>query len=40
MQTQPVQIGKTVVGDSRFVVVAGPCAVESREQLLSVARLV
>ena len=33
-----VRIGDVVVGGDRIVVVAGPCAVESREQALSIAR--
>lgn len=37
MTTRPVQIGNTCVGGSRFVVAAGPCAIESREQLRAVA---
>ena len=37
MQTQPVQIGNTLVGGAHFTVVAGPCAIESREQLLAIA---
>jgi 3-deoxy-7-phosphoheptulonate synthase len=36
--TKPVQIGGTCVGGHHFVVVAGPCAIESRGQLLAVAR--
>jgi 3-deoxy-7-phosphoheptulonate synthase len=36
--TKPVQVGGAYVGGPRFVVVAGPCAVESRERLLAVAR--
>jgi 3-deoxy-7-phosphoheptulonate synthase len=35
-----VKIGDVSVGGAGFVVVAGPCAVESREQLVSVARAV
>jgi 3-deoxy-7-phosphoheptulonate synthase len=35
--TRPLQIGNTCVGGSRFVVAAGPCAIESREQLRTVA---
>ena len=35
-----VQIGDVVVGGPRVVVMAGPCAIESHEQLLSTARLV
>ena len=35
-----VSVGGVPVGGRRFVVAAGPCAVESREQTLTVARLV
>jgi 3-deoxy-7-phosphoheptulonate synthase len=34
----PVPIGGIEVGGARFVVVAGPCAIESREQLLTIVR--
>ncbi len=33
-----VRIGPVVVGGERVVVIAGPCAIESREQALSIAR--
>jgi len=33
-----VQVGDVVIGGERLVVVAGPCAVESREQALATAR--
>lgn len=33
----PVRIGEVVTGGGRFVVAAGPCGVESREQLLAAA---
>ena len=33
-------IGPAVVGEGHFVLIAGPCAVESREQILAGARLV
>ncbi len=33
-----VRIGDQAVGGERFLVVAGPCAIESREQLLTIAR--
>jgi 3-deoxy-7-phosphoheptulonate synthase len=36
--TRPVQVGGMCVGGQRFVVVAGPCAIESSEQLATVAR--
>ena len=36
--TKPVQVGPTLVGADRFTVVAGPCAIETREQVLAVAR--
>jgi 3-deoxy-7-phosphoheptulonate synthase len=32
-----VRVGNAVIGSSRFTVMAGPCAVESREQLAAVA---
>ncbi len=35
-----VRLGDRHVGGERFAVISGPCAVESREQLLSVAELV
>ncbi len=35
-----VRIGNVEVGGARFVVVAGPCAVESHEQILTIARSV
>lgn len=35
-----VRIGGTAFGDGQFVVVAGPCAVESERQILEAARLV
>src|SRR3989304_1597783 len=35
-----VKIGSVEIGGPRFVVVAGPCAVESREQTLTVAAAV
>ena len=38
--TRPVKLGPTVVGGSRFTLVAGPCTIETREQLLNVARRV
>jgi 3-deoxy-7-phosphoheptulonate synthase len=33
-----IRIGETILGGSRFLVMAGPCAVESREMLLSTAK--
>jgi 3-deoxy-7-phosphoheptulonate synthase len=36
--TRPVHVGSTCFGGSRFAIIAGPCAVESREQVLAVAR--
>jgi 3-deoxy-7-phosphoheptulonate synthase len=39
-QTRPVRVGNTRFGAGRPVVIAGPCAVESREQTLEVARAV
>lgn len=38
--TRPVHVGNACFGATRFVVVAGPCAVESREQLLTIGRAV
>lgn len=35
-----LNIGGTLIGGEHFVVMAGPCAVESREQLLTTAELV
>lgn len=35
-----VVIGNVVVGDGHFVVVGGPCSVESRDQILATAELV
>ena len=35
-----VQVGDVVVGDGHFVVVGGPCSVESREQILATAEAV
>ena len=37
-RTRPVRVGPVVVGGGRPVVIAGPCAVESREQTLAIAR--
>jgi len=39
-ETRVVQVGPVRFGDTRPVVIAGPCAVESREQTLAVARAV
>jgi 3-deoxy-7-phosphoheptulonate synthase len=43
-ETQPedslVRVGDAVIGNGRFTVIAGPCAVESEEQALSIARAV
>ncbi len=36
--TRPVRVGGAVVGGESFTVVAGPCAIESRDQFLTVAR--
>jgi 3-deoxy-7-phosphoheptulonate synthase len=36
--TRPVLVGGVSFGGPRFVVVAGPCAVETREQVLTIAR--
>jgi 3-deoxy-7-phosphoheptulonate synthase len=35
-----VKVGSVGVGDGGFVIIAGPCAVESLDQMLTVARLV
>ena len=35
-----VNVGGVQIGDGTFVVIAGPCSVESREQLFSIARAV
>ena len=35
-----LQIGDVRVGDGEFVIVAGPCSVESREQIMDTARAV
>lgn len=35
-----IHIGPTTIGGGRFAVIAGPCSVESREQLFAVARLI
>ncbi len=35
-----INVGGTLIGGDHFVVMAGPCAVESREQLLTTAELV
>jgi len=39
-ETRVVQVGPVRFGEARPVVIAGPCAVESREQTLAVARAV
>ncbi|MBZ5667104.1 MAG: 3-deoxy-7-phosphoheptulonate synthase [Acidobacteriia bacterium] len=39
-QRSVVEVGGVRIGDGSFVVIAGPCSVESREQLLSTARAV
>jgi 3-deoxy-7-phosphoheptulonate synthase len=35
-----VKVGKNVIGSSQFVVMAGPCSVETREQILKSAEIV
>ncbi|MHC1691664.1 MAG: 3-deoxy-7-phosphoheptulonate synthase [Sphaerochaetaceae bacterium] len=35
-----VQVGKVKIGGQRIAVAAGPCAVESREQVMTIAKLV
>ncbi len=37
-QNTVVQVGNTAVGGSQLTVMAGPCSVESEEQILSIAR--
>ena len=39
-QRSTVDVGGVAIGDGSFVVMAGPCSVESREQLLSTAQAV
>jgi 3-deoxy-7-phosphoheptulonate synthase len=36
--TRPVRVGSVVVGGDRPVMIAGPCAVETRKQTLAIAR--
>lgn len=38
--TARVRVGNVVIGDGHFVVVGGPCSVESREQILATAEAV
>ena len=33
-----VQVGKVKIGGNRVVLMAGPCAIESREQIMSIAK--
>jgi 3-deoxy-7-phosphoheptulonate synthase len=40
MATKPVKLFNQVIGDKAFVVVAGPCSIESREQFLESAQAV
>jgi 3-deoxy-7-phosphoheptulonate synthase len=35
-----VKVGKNIIGSSQFVVMAGPCSVETREQILKSAEIV
>jgi 3-deoxy-7-phosphoheptulonate synthase len=35
-----VRVGDTVIGNGRFTTIAGPCAIESEEQALTIARAV
>lgn len=37
---RPVRVGNVLVGNGRPVIIAGPCAVETREQTLKIARAV
>ncbi|MCD6415344.1 MAG: 3-deoxy-7-phosphoheptulonate synthase [Planctomycetes bacterium] len=39
-QREPVRVGDVSVGPDTFTVIAGPCAVESEEQLMAAARAV
>jgi 3-deoxy-7-phosphoheptulonate synthase len=39
-QKTAIRVGNVAIGDGGFVVMAGPCSVESREQLLSTAEAV
>jgi 3-deoxy-7-phosphoheptulonate synthase len=39
-RTKQVQVGPITVGGEKFVVIAGPCSIESREQLLTTAQSV
>ncbi len=40
MATRPMELGDVVIGGERPVVIAGPCAVESRKQLLETATFI
>ena len=35
-----IKVGDVSIGDSQFVVIAGPCSVESREQIIEIAMVV
>ena len=37
-QTRTITIGNVIIGGDKPIVIAGPCAVESREQTLEIAR--
>ncbi|MCK9221867.1 MAG: 3-deoxy-7-phosphoheptulonate synthase [Limnochordia bacterium] len=39
-RTIPVYVGHTIIGGGRPVIMAGPCAVESKEQMLRIGRAV
>jgi 3-deoxy-7-phosphoheptulonate synthase len=39
MKQEPVQVGNLVIGDGNFVVMAGPCSVESEAQIFEMAAL-
>lgn len=39
-QKTTVRVGEQTIGGERFTVIAGPCAVESRDQILEIARAV
>lgn len=38
LNARPVKVGSAVFGDGSATIIAGPCAVESREQTLAIAR--
>lgn len=40
MKTNPVQFGQSTVGGDQFMVIAGPCSIENKNQLLDTAQFV